>query len=786
MSNKKLSQLPDNPTPSADETSVAAVTASTTGGVTTYTNQIVTVRNLVKAGVQAGSVGLSTVATSGSYTDLANTPATFPPSSHNHDDRYYTEAETDTLLAGKQATGNYATLDGTGRVPAAQLPSYVDDVEEYANLASLPNPGQQGKIYVALDTNKIYRWSSTTYLEISPSPGSTDSVAEGAVNLYYTNARAAAAAPVQSVAGKTGAVSLTKTDVGLGNVPNVDATLRSNHTGNDVITASSGVPLTINNTGTSNSLVVNDASGDTTPFVIDADGAVGIGTNVPSTYSKALSAWSGTNGQSDVIASFYAQNGTQGVGIGYDWIGQIANSQLQLRTNGTARVTIGATGNVGIGTASPATRLDVAGADSAISVGTGSYGRYQLSGGNSTGYLYGSFAALEDGIHLGYNHYANAAGTNVIPNSGGPTSRITAGYGFAAIATSSANNTAPTEKLRVTGSGNVGIGTASPVHRLDVSGQIRATGAQDPLIISDATNNQNNSFWFTRNGLPRWYVWNNDATNVFNIGNPTTNPCMTIAVSGNVGIGTVVPGAKMEIVAGAGATAFKAFGAGASGVYIDFAGSAANYHDANFHIFRTAALAGQRTVLGIDNRVIVHGNSEPFGFGVRHSSSGSPVYFGAASSSATPDAVISNSGGAALMTLQNNGAITTNDGAISPRSIGPETIIEFTGNRTLALTDAGRLLVFTGTATTNITVPADASVNFPVGTRIRVMHAYAGGSGLTELNFTPFGGTPTIRAPSDGLTGPFSKYGFHRIPGEATITKIGANLWVLTGDARQR
>ena len=53
-----------------------------------------------------------------------------------------------------------------------------------------------------------------------PSPGSTDVVPEGATNLYHTTQRAAAAAPVQSVAGRTGAVTLAKGDVGLGNVDN--------------------------------------------------------------------------------------------------------------------------------------------------------------------------------------------------------------------------------------------------------------------------------------------------------------------------------------------------------------------------------------------------------------------------------------------------------------------------------------------------------------------------------------------------------------------------------------
>jgi hypothetical protein len=139
--------------------------------------------------------------------------------SHTHDDRYYTESEVDTFLAGKQASGSYATLTD-GKIPSSQLPSYVDDVLEYANLASFPVTGETGKIYITLDSNKVYRWSGSTYVEISASPGSTDSVPEGSINKYYTDARASAAAPVQSVAGKTGTVTLAKLDVGLGNVDN--------------------------------------------------------------------------------------------------------------------------------------------------------------------------------------------------------------------------------------------------------------------------------------------------------------------------------------------------------------------------------------------------------------------------------------------------------------------------------------------------------------------------------------------------------------------------------------
>lgn len=69
----------------------------------------------------------------------------------------------------KGAASGVATLDSGGRVPQSQLPSYVDDVLEYANLASFPATGESGKIYVALDTNKTYRWGGSAYVEISQS-----------------------------------------------------------------------------------------------------------------------------------------------------------------------------------------------------------------------------------------------------------------------------------------------------------------------------------------------------------------------------------------------------------------------------------------------------------------------------------------------------------------------------------------------------------------------------------------------------------------------------------------
>jgi hypothetical protein len=63
------------------------------------------------------------------------------------------------------------TLDDTiplegGKIPADYLPSYVDDVLEFANLAGFPATGETGKIYVALDTGFTYRWSGSEYIQI--------------------------------------------------------------------------------------------------------------------------------------------------------------------------------------------------------------------------------------------------------------------------------------------------------------------------------------------------------------------------------------------------------------------------------------------------------------------------------------------------------------------------------------------------------------------------------------------------------------------------------------------
>lgn len=103
----------------------------------------------------------------------------------------------DQLAANKISTSEKGVANGvvplnsSTKIDSTYLPSYVDDVLEFANLAAFPSPGSAGIIYVALDTNLCYRWASSTYIEISPAPvtsvnGQTNAVSLDALDIPFT------------------------------------------------------------------------------------------------------------------------------------------------------------------------------------------------------------------------------------------------------------------------------------------------------------------------------------------------------------------------------------------------------------------------------------------------------------------------------------------------------------------------------------------------------------------------------------------------------------------------
>lgn len=164
---------------------------------------------------------------------------------HTHDDRYYTETEVNTKLATKSDTGhthtkseitdlatwaradtkpsyNFSEIGGSvdvtkqlsGKIPEANLPSYVDDVLEYNSKSNFPTSGETGKIYVDISTNLTYRWGGSAYVEISPSLA----LGETSGTAYRGDYGAIAYAHSQKSSGNPHRV--TKSDVGLGKVDN--------------------------------------------------------------------------------------------------------------------------------------------------------------------------------------------------------------------------------------------------------------------------------------------------------------------------------------------------------------------------------------------------------------------------------------------------------------------------------------------------------------------------------------------------------------------------------------
>jgi hypothetical protein len=121
------------------------------------------------------------------------------------------------LSSLKGAVNGLAELDGAGKLLSSQLPSYVDDVLEYANISLFPVTGESGKIYIAINTNISYRWSGSVYVEISSSValGETSSTA-------YRGDRGKIAYDHSQTTGNPHGT--TKNDIGLGNVDNTSDT----------------------------------------------------------------------------------------------------------------------------------------------------------------------------------------------------------------------------------------------------------------------------------------------------------------------------------------------------------------------------------------------------------------------------------------------------------------------------------------------------------------------------------------------------------------------------------
>ena len=148
-----------------------------------------------------------------------------------------------------------------------------------------------------------------------------------------------------------------------------------------------------------------------------------------------------------------------------------------------------------------------------------------------------------------------------------------------------------TGSLRVTGSGphyiiggNVGIGTSSPNHMLDILTDKTGNGAGSTIRLNRPNNASfENAINWATNGTSTWFLGSdNDSTDNFYLYNWLRGAfeLTVLSGSGNVGIGTTAPGYKLSVIGGlvtAGTTATQLAFLGADGSNVAYVGSLTNH-----------------------------------------------------------------------------------------------------------------------------------------------------------------------------------------------------------------
>lgn len=369
------------------------------------------------AGIQSGAevnVNADWNAISGDAYIL-NKPSTFTPSAHTHP-----ISQVDNLQTTLDAKADLVN----GLVPSSQLPSFVNDVLEFTTIGDFPTNGETDKIYLSKDTNKIYRWSGSEYVQINGglALGETSETAyrgdRGKISYDHS----------QTIGNPHGT---TKGDIGLGNVPNADATNPANITQSAsyrFVTDTEKATWNAKQNALTNPITGNGTSGFHAKFngtstltnsIIYDDGTnVGIGTTSPT--EKLHSAYniaSGASGYGD--GSFLLKRASDGLSVANFSINTTSSlaklstafSYLTFETEGVERARF-VQGNVGIGTTSPSEKLDVSGYVKA----TG----FKTPSGTSTQFLMADGSSDGNSRTFNWeNAYAVGFSSGEIPNNSG-------------------------------------------------------------------------------------------------------------------------------------------------------------------------------------------------------------------------------------------------------------------------------------------------------------------------------------------------------------------------------
>ena len=383
-------------------------------------------------------------------------------------------------LSSKGQPNGVAPLGADNKILSIHLPGGVDDIKEFANFASLPLVGEASIIYVTLDTNKIYRWSGSAYVEISSSLalGETSSTA---------------------YRGDRGKIAYDYSQVG--HLPLAGGTVTGNLVvGGDLTISGTTTTINTETVGIEDNLILINSNQTGTPSTALKGGLEierGDLTNFQFVFDESDDRFKvGQVGSLQTVAT-RTDDGT------------IANRGITFFNTSTNRLenitdtVITSDGGVGVGLTTLTQKLSVNG---------------------NVGVTPSAFAT-EGGIHFGDSGTPTWSFVGRRANSGDLD--LTSNVNGSNITFQTRVSGTLSEKMRITNAGNVGIGTASPDHKLTISGGL--------LQINDTAGS-------TTTGKFGIYSFGG----IFEI-NPRTSTGgfsvvgLAMNSSGNVGIGTTSP-----------------------------------------------------------------------------------------------------------------------------------------------------------------------------------------------------------------------------------------------------